>query len=149
MFENIGKKIRTVAVVFFVLGFIGAILASVATAVSIVYFFSVSNMPLNFLIPTIVSVIVFIVGVVLAWLGNLCLYGFGQLISDTTEIKEILVKVSEDTSETHPTKEQSKEAIIREVKILKDRLNSGEISPEQYNREIDRLKNRMNQLQNQ
>lgn len=80
MFNNIGKKIMKFAKVIFWVVLIGGIIASAGSAYEMA--------KVNTLL---VGVVVFIplaaVSVFAAWASTLVLYGFGQLVDDTHEIK--------------------------------------------------------------
>ena len=71
MFSNIGGKIKTLAVVVCVLG-------SIASFVSGVIMLTVG---------AVNGLLIILVGVLGSWIGTLCLYGFGQLIEDTSAIR--------------------------------------------------------------
>lgn len=80
MFKNIGKKIKA--------------LASVICWVGNAIFVSISGYLLlsdpNDTIVLIISLILLIVGPLFSWLVTCCLYAFGELVSKTCEISEIL-----------------------------------------------------------
>lgn len=75
MFDRIGSKIKTVAVVVTILGMIASVIGSIAIMVED-----------DFLKGLIVAVI----GVAAAWLGSLTLYGFGELVENSGIIVEYL-----------------------------------------------------------
>ena len=77
-FNNIGRKIKTLAKVITWIG----ITASVIYGIVVVW---LSNSPI-FIIQ---GLIVMIVGSLISWLSSMALYGFGQLIENT----DILVSV--------------------------------------------------------
>lgn len=75
MFENAGGKIKKSAMVFFWLGVIGCIvLAFVAWD--------------NWWIDTFPIILCFIAAVVICYVESLIIYGFGQLVEDTQQIRE-------------------------------------------------------------
>lgn len=86
MFENIGGKIKTTAVVVTVIGFI----ASVIGGIGIMAAHTSRN-------PTIFTGIGFLVGgCVGSWVGSFMLYGFGQLIEDLQECKGYLYTLTKN-----------------------------------------------------
>ena len=78
LFGNVGRKIRTVAVVFFCIGIFLSVLYGIVIGDIITddgsYFGSV------------VEGIVMAVGSIFSWLGSLTLYGFGQLIENSDKL---------------------------------------------------------------
>lgn len=77
MFNNIGKKIKTLAEIITVLG----ILASIVTAIVIW-----TTVEYSFLIG--LGILVF--GCIFAWIGSFLLYGFGELIESTKRIEQTI-----------------------------------------------------------
>lgn len=67
MYDNIGDKIKTVAVVSCVLGIIASVIWGVVTMFA------------SFL----VGLLVIVVGCLCSWLGTLTFFGFGELIEET------------------------------------------------------------------
>ena len=89
MFNNIGKKIMKFAkVIFWVILIIGIIVSAASS-----YEMARAN-------TLLVGVVTFIPSVLLtvfaAWASTLTLYGFGQLVDDTHEIKGSVVKPEEE-----------------------------------------------------
>ena len=85
MFDNIGSKIKgvatTVTVILIVLSLIGGALTWKGMA-------DLRQGTLGFILFLVIGG----VGSLLAWLGSLCLYGFGQLIEDTSAIRREMTK---------------------------------------------------------
>lgn len=77
MFENIGKKFKVVATIIAWLGIIGSLLLGFVILLS-----DESTILLGFL--------VIIIGSLSSWLGSFFMYGFGELIDNSKEIKEKL-----------------------------------------------------------
>ena len=71
MFDNPGGKIKTAAVVMFVISTIGSIVGGIVL---------LSNKA------AAIGVVVMLLGPVISWLSGLFVYGFGQLIENTDEI---------------------------------------------------------------
>lgn len=83
MFENIGGKIKTLAVIVCVLG----IVASFAGAVNL----WMANSRYN---PTIVpGVVTLVAGCLISWVGSFFTYGFGQLIENSDRMVERLERL--------------------------------------------------------
>ena len=70
MFKNIGSKIKNLAIVNTVIGFV----------LSFVYFICIG---IHILLE---GIIILIIGCLLSWIGSFLLYGFGELIEKNTEI---------------------------------------------------------------
>ena len=73
MYNNIGNKIKALAIFSAIIGIIGSIVAA------IVLFYS--KLILN-------GVLVLVGGVVLSWVATFALYGFGELLIKVTNIEE-------------------------------------------------------------
>lgn len=89
-FENIGGKIKILAVVITVIG-IGVSLA-----------FGLYLLDSNVLLGLVIAV----VGSLLSWISSFFIYGFGELIEKTTEIahntkKDIKVEIVNDTNQNN------------------------------------------------
>lgn len=79
MFDNIGNKIKT--------------LASVICWIFIILF-GLGGVILAFTLDKFLFLILAAVGCLLAWVGSFILYGFGQLIEDTSSIRSYLHSAS-------------------------------------------------------
>ena len=73
MFNNIGKKIKTLAVVICWIGIVGSVLAGIIMCVSD------EDM-------IIFGLLTMIAGALISWIGSFFMYGFGELIDKTAEI---------------------------------------------------------------
>lgn len=80
MYQQIGKKIKTLAVVIAVIGMIFCVIWGLLLIVSDTGF-------------DIVGLLWLLVGPVLCWLGSFVLYGFGELVDKTCWIAEHLETV--------------------------------------------------------
>lgn len=92
MFNNIGKKIMKFAKVMCWIVIIGGIIVSAANA----YEMARVNTPLvglAVLVPSLALSVFF------GWASFLMLYGFGQLVDDTHEIRSAVVKPEEEKAE--------------------------------------------------
>lgn len=84
MFNNIGKKIKTLAKVFCWIGIIGSILGGIGMC-----FGGSSYYGYDFTM-AISGVVFAIVGSLLSWVGSFMLIGFGELIDNSAEILRLL-----------------------------------------------------------
>ncbi|MBR5942128.1 MAG: hypothetical protein IKZ81_02170 [Clostridia bacterium] len=95
MFNNIGKKIKTLAKVLCWIGIIGSFIGGIVLAVSGA---SSSKKATDILLLILFGLAAAIIGAFLAWISSFVLYGFGELVDSTQEIKrsneEILNRVS-------------------------------------------------------
>ena len=105
MFDDIGKKIKTLAAVTCGLGITASIISAIALWIQ-----DSSYNPTAF-----TGVLVLVLGSLSSWIGSFFTYGFGQLIentntihSDNLKIQELLKKPKEEnassTTEAHPTR---------------------------------------------
>ena len=116
MFDNIGEKIKTLAVVTCGMGIIASIIGAIALWMQ--------DSRYN---PTAFSgVLVLVLGSLASWIGSFFTYGFGELIENTNtihldnlKIQELLKKPKEEnassTTVTHPmrrSQSQSTESLL-------------------------------------
>ena len=71
MFENIGEKIKNLAIISTIIGFVLSLVGAIICWVSGIVFD---------------GFVVLIVGCLFSWIGSFVLYGFGELIIQTTNI---------------------------------------------------------------
>ena len=97
MYNDIGKKIKTFAKVQFVIEAIAAIIVAIILWVD------------GPRASEVIGWIVFFVGPVFAWISSWVLYGFGELIDKTCDIKKILngEKIEEEPKEKEPKEKVS------------------------------------------
>lgn len=81
MYNNIGRKIKTLATVISVVG----IVSSVFCAIWIIAKLSCGEV-------TISGMLNVLIGSIVVWLGSFFAYGFGELIENTTIIAELMAK---------------------------------------------------------
>lgn len=85
MFNNIGEKIKTLAIIITILGIIASVISGIAFIVSsIVDSYDVSRLAAGI----ILGVLTIVVGSLLSWISSFLLYGFGELIENSTILKE-------------------------------------------------------------
>ncbi len=121
MFEDIGTKIKKVAVVSVWIGIISSLIGAVCMFVTGLSAFE------DFWWMILLSPIIFFCGCVISWLSVIFIYGFGELICDTKNINRSIknLKITSDTSSTvehkHGTFENvttySREQAKRETEI--------------------------------
>ncbi len=100
MFEDIGNKIKTLAKT---ICWIGITITIIITIVLLV----VGANAFNQTTYIVIALVVLCVGCLLSWLGSLRLYGFGELINNSKEIKEKLNHNSTLTLQKQPIKNNS------------------------------------------
>lgn len=93
MFKNVGKKIKTLAKVFYWILFITYCLAGLILLVYAIYegivLFNANRTEhgiLSIVVGVVGAAIAVGLGVLFGWLSNVLLYGFGELIDQTMEI---------------------------------------------------------------
>lgn len=145
-FDNIGKKIRIVAKIFFILQCIGSFICAVLAVYFLGIYATLQGIKLPFYVGGIAGVFILFFGMLFAWLSNLCLYGFGQLISNTSEIKELTTEINDTllaaaaSSEPEPKPSVSVDDVLKRIQKLQRYLRDGQITQEQYVKEYNRLK---------
>ncbi|MBR5900597.1 MAG: hypothetical protein IKZ38_04295 [Clostridia bacterium] len=105
MFDNIGEKIKDLAILATIAGFIGSFVVAII--------FWIKEMIL-------IGLIVLVGGGLFSWIGSFFLYGFGELISQTTNIAKgslrmQMLTVSTDAKESLNTKRQTIKGIKAEI----------------------------------
>ena len=110
MFDNIGDKIKTIAMIFCLVG-IGA---------AVVLGISLFSESFGLGIGTI------LIGAVASWLGATCLYGFGELIEETTRnrmLNEAILKCLAPKAE-----DARNQPVIRDVPVAFSNSSAGRVS---------------------
>lgn len=74
MFNNIGEKIKGLAIFFTIIGIIASLIGSIYTWAKTLGFF--------------VGFIILVCGILASWISSFVLYGLGELISKTSDIEE-------------------------------------------------------------
>lgn len=75
LYGNIGGKIKTLAVIFCVLGVLFSVISGIFTIVVDASTISVVK-----------GILVILVGAVLSWIGSFVLYGFGQMVENSDKL---------------------------------------------------------------
>ena len=86
MFNNIGRKIKSLAEILCWIG----IFLSVIMSISV------------FKISVLFGLLVIVLGALASWIGSFLLYGFGELIEKTSDIAEHTARISKNSKATDP-----------------------------------------------
>ena len=122
MFENIGGKIKTLAIVCTIIGIV------ISIAVGILY-----GAEEDFG----AGLLIIILGCLSSWLGSFLLYGFGELIENTTEIRKNMI-VSRVVDK--PTSTITKNTTITRTIVPTDHVNAEERDKEtRYQFALDKI----------
>lgn len=105
MFDNIGKKIKTLAQVICVLGIIASAIGGIILWIT--------GGGLGF----VISLVAIPISAVVSWVGSFGLYGFGQLIENT----DILVAQNEKKSKESNNSERRDGVVIGEKYVEKEK----------------------------
>jgi len=92
MYSDIGKKIKTVAEIFCIIGIVCSIIIGIifGTAISSISSAIDSNQNVSSSSGTMTSVLIILFGSLISWISSFCLYGFGELIERVVSIDEKL-----------------------------------------------------------
>ncbi|MBR6806863.1 MAG: SHOCT domain-containing protein [Clostridia bacterium] len=137
MYNNIGGKIKGLAVFLAWVGIILSILSGIGilSTTSKVGYYSDSDLISG--AGSLVGLITIVVGCLLSWVGSLVLYGFGQLVENSDkqayELSRLGYLLSEDK------KNQSRATIDPRKLRLYELLDKGVITPEEFSEKINNL----------
>ena len=109
MFQNIGKKIKTVAIVIMITGILLAVLGGL---VAFLEEYSVSNLFEAFLTFLTVAGL----GILFSWLSVFILYGFGELVDQSmamTQRQEEILRLLKEQQGTAPQQEERPQPSVR------------------------------------
>lgn len=85
MFRNVGKTVKTIAVVFFALGAVGSVLLGIISATM--------GMPILTDAGAIcMGIAVTVISLIAVYVGSVLLYAFGQLVDNSDKIRSAMVK---------------------------------------------------------
>ena len=122
MFDNIGKKIKTLAATIALVGIIVSIITGVIIlGIGADMGFGVGGEGLVGL-----GIMIIIIGSLISWVSSFVLYGFGELIEKTTEIAQNTVKKGSTGTLTLKMENEKKLATLIQWK------ESGLISEEEF-----------------
>ena len=114
MYNNIGSKIKTLAIILFVISVIlGVVLA--------VHFLSLDDDA----ILCFYAFLSVVGGVIIGWVSSMFLYGFGELIDKTTEI-------ARNTRGSVPVSEMQQRVVDERIQKLEKLRAQGLITEEEY-----------------
>lgn len=87
MFDNIGRKIKTLAKVLCWIGIAISVISGIAAMLSGNDRITIND---NYAVvsPVIIGIVIIIIGCLSSWIGSFFAYGFGQLIENSEEIKK-------------------------------------------------------------
>lgn len=121
MFENIGKKLKTLAKIGCALGIVGAILSVLSCFVS-------GNFS---------GLLIAVLMVLIPWVGGFGLYGFGELIEQNDKIiqntRYLRIKNKHAANNAGADLDEQVDP-TQELDLLYQQLESGEISQQEYDR---------------
>lgn len=154
MFNNIGRKIKTLAKVIAWMGIALSVLSGLGTMIEIVILANADTV-LSYIVFLILGLvggtIVAVVGGFLAWISVFILYGFGQLVENSDK----LVGTGFYATKKRPVKKEPKQEefetdfslsedddFYKNVKInsLKHNYQAGRLSKEKYEAEMEKYK---------
>ncbi len=91
MFNNIGRKIKTLAKVLCWLGIIASVISGIVmvftgvavNSTSVVRGYGATADELSGTAAVIGGIVMMVVGSLVSWIGSFCMYGFGQLVENS------------------------------------------------------------------
>ena len=101
MFSHIGKKIKTVALVFFWLGFAAFIAYGIY-----MMFFNRNYLGMDTTKAILIMLATVAVGFIASWLGSILLYGFGELVDSNQSIAADAKKIRSALTHREPANKQ-------------------------------------------
>ncbi len=121
MFDNIGGKIKSLAVVVTILGIIASIIYAIILWSQNSYRHNTILLGLGILLG----------GSLVSWIGSFFMYGFGEMI---VRLKSIDEKMSGYHTSKRPTGSSSDEKSVIDIKTIDKWLQEGLITEEEYNK---------------
>ena len=89
MFKDIGIKIQLLAEILAILGIV------LSCVIGVIFFGIGFILETAGVVPGIIGIVILIVGPLVSWLGNFCLYGFGKLIEKSTASEKMLASIND------------------------------------------------------
>ena len=120
MYENIGKKIKGLAQILFIVGAIAAAIIGMVLMIISTSFI-------------LLGVLTLFLGPILSWIGSWLLYGFGELIDKTCDIERNTRGASKEDNPSQTN------AISDKIKTIEDLRSKGLITEEEYRRAISKI----------
>ena len=124
MFDNIGKKIKTLAKVICGIGIVASII------VAIIMFIISSMSYLQSVLFGWLGIIILLLGPLFSWIGCFLLYGFGELIDNSA----IIAQQSNSSNQNYNKKleKQHKKDTEQRLDSIKEQLLDNSISEDDY-----------------
>ena len=107
MFKNCGRKIKVLAIIFFWIGVVASVLIALGIIFGGQFFLSLlvqnanaqtpaltQNLSIDTTGSIIIGVVVAVVGILSTWLSSLFVYGFGELIDNTSRMSRRLGRLN-------------------------------------------------------
>ena len=110
MYNNIGKKIKTLAKIACI------IIAVTWVIIGFVLIFYRYSSPFLRLI----GLLTIFTGPFFAWIGSFLLYGYGELIEQTTEIKEEIKYLTKSNQEKEKEEKETEKKLLEKVIMNKE-----------------------------
>ena len=119
MFSNIGKKIKVLSWVVFIIGILYSIFSGTVfiytSLTSLETISSLSNIQsqdystsvLAMILMVIVGILIMVIGSFISWISVFCLYGFGELVDIATDMREDLHKLRKTYIKVNEKKTQN------------------------------------------
>jgi len=126
LYENIGGKIKKWAKWMFIVEAIGSIITAIVLPIA-------SGDPDDFIL---ISVLIAIVGPIVAWVGSWILYAFGELVEDTHAMRKKYYPMAEEQANREAeekAKREAKELAQKKAKTFacpkcSNKVNYGDVS---------------------
>ena len=116
MFNDIGSKIKSLAKIISGVGIVVSLVISIFVFVTL---HSTGFIEDEYSI--VISIFLIVIGVALSWLATFLLYGYGELIDQTAEIKSFLASTNDKKiikAKIEELKEWKDKGIITEVEYI-------------------------------
>lgn len=119
MFNFIGKKIKALSWVLFIIGILYSIFSGIAfiytSLTSVATFNSLSNIEVQdsatsvlvIILMVIVGILIMAIGSIVSWISVFCLYGFGEIVDKITDMREDLHKLRKTYIKVNEKKTQN------------------------------------------
>ena len=109
MFQNIGKKIKTVAIVIMIVGIVLSVLGGL-------FAFWGGYLGFDFITALVSFIMIVSLGILGSWLSVFILYGFGELVDQSmvmTQRQEEILRLLKEQRGTAPRQESQPQQIVR------------------------------------
>jgi hypothetical protein len=109
MFQNIGKKIKTVAIVIMIVGIVLSVLGGL-------FAFWGGFLGIDFITALVGFVMIASLGILFSWLSVFILYGFGELVDQSmtmTQRQEEILRLLKEQQGTAPRQEERPQPSVR------------------------------------